>query len=830
LNNFFISLSFQKKASNMQSQIFVFLTALFIAFSGSVNAQAVQQGSLSGTLVDKNTQRPVTGAAILLSPSNKSTLTDSVGAFRFTGLTPGTYNISIKSLGYNPISLNNVLITNGNINVVAVEAEPVSSSLGEVTVSSRRATARAASIETPLSVQRMTIEEIKRNPGGNFDISKVIQSLPGVGGGPGGGGFRNDIIIRGGAPNENVYYLDGIEIPVINHFSTQGSGGGPQGILNANFIEEVKLSSSAFDARYDNALSSVLQFKQKSGNDKRTQGNIILSATELALTADGPLSNKTTYLASIRRSYLQLLFQAIDLPIRPNYWDLQFKTTTKINPTTTLSFLGLGAIDEFRFAAPKKATPEKLYVINSNPSINQWNYTIGASLKKLTSKGFWNLALSRNTLNNSVEKYEDNEKPSPATQTLLTDSRETENKLRFDVTVNNAGWKISYGTVLQYVDFMNRFENLYRKELRDQNGNIVQPEVRINANSNIDFIRYGAFVQAGKKIWNERVAISAGIRMDANTLSNSESNPLQQLSPRVSLSYAVAPKWNLNASVGSYYKLPSYTQLAFMRSGIKNSGNYIQSTHYTGGVEYLPSGSFRLTVEGFYKSYGQYPVSITEGISLANKGTEFGSIGNEAVTQNGKGRAYGMEVFLQQKLTKRFFGILSYTLYKSEFSGINGKYLPAGWDNGQLLSITMGYKLPRNWELGLKFRYQGAAPLTPFDLAASQLNYLSLGTGVLDYTKYNANRLPSFHASDIRIDKKWNYKKTTLNLFIDITNWYGATVSGMPQYTFQRTADNKSFLTTNGQPIAANGSNAIPLILSNAEVQVTPTFGLIVEF
>ncbi len=811
---------------NRLAQLLLFTAFLY---TGSF-AQTTQQGILSGTITDKNSQRPLNAATVQLSPAGVTVISDSTGRFRFTSLTPGTYNLTINCLGYKSVLLTNLLVTNGNINVLSVEMEPTSSILADVTVTSRRNTARGASIETPLSVQRMTIEEIKRNPGGNFDVSKVVQSLPGVGGGVGGGGFRNDIIIRGGAPNENVYYLDGIEIPLINHFGTQGSGGGPQGILNANFIEEVKLSSSAFDARYDNVLSGVLQFKQKTGNSTRTQGNVILSATELALTADGPLSSKTTYLASIRRSYLQLLFQAIDLPIRPNYWDLQFKTTTRINPTTTLSFLGLGAIDEFRFAAPKKATPEKLYVINSNPIINQWNYTFGMSLKKLTNKGYWNLALSRNTLNNNVEKFEDNENPTPATQTLYTDSRETENKLRFDVTTNTKNWKISYGAVLQYVDFVNRFENLYRKELRDQNGNIIQPAVRINANSNIDFVRYGLFLQAGRKLAQDKLAFSAGIRMDGNSLANSESNPFKQISPRISFSYAMADKWNLNLSVGSYYKLPSYTQLAFVQAGVSNSGNYIHANHYTAGIEYLPSTSFRLTLEGFYKRYNQYPVSITDGISLANKGTEFGSIGNEAVNQIGKGKAYGMELFMQKKLTKRFFGILSYTLYKSAFTNSANVYLPAGWDNGQLLSITMGYKLPRNWELGLKFRYQGAAPLTPFDLAASQLNYLSLGTGVLDYTKFNSNRLPSFHASDIRIDKKWNYKKTTLNLFLDITNWYGAKVSGVPQYTFQRTADNKAFVTTNGQPIAANESNAIPLILSNADVQVTPTFGLIIEF
>ena len=298
-------------------------------------------------------------------------------------------------------------------------------------IKANKRTVRAATLETPLSVQRLTSEEIKSNPGGNFDISKVIQTLPGVGGGPQGGSFRNDIIIRGGAPNENVFYLDGIEVPVINHFQTQGSSGGPQGILNVSFIEDVKLSSSAFDARYDNALSSVFQFKQKNGNPNQFQGNFRLSATEAALTVEGPLSKnkKTTFLASARHSYLQLLFKAIDLPIRPNYWDFQTKIIHQINQKTTLTFLGIGAIDEFRFEAPKDATPEKLYTINSNVLVNQWNYTIGVSLKRNITNGFWNLALSRTDFNNDIEKYEDNQNPTAANKTLDIVSAEKETKL-----------------------------------------------------------------------------------------------------------------------------------------------------------------------------------------------------------------------------------------------------------------------------------------------------------------------------------------------------------------------------------------------------------------
>lgn len=807
---------------------------MLFVFLGSIQVFAQGGGILSGTVVDKNTQRPLPGMTIRLDPAGRTSLADSSGNFRFTALTPGSYTVIVSGINYVTRIFNNIQVTSGNENTISAEMEPAVKSLDSVVVSTRRNTARASSLETPLSVQRLTVEEIKRNPGGNFDISKVIQSLPGVGGGVGGGGFRNDLVIRGGSPGENVYYLDGIEVPVINHFGTQGSGGGPQGILNVNFIEDVKISTSAFDARFDNALSSVLQFKQKPGNSTRTQGNILLSATELALTFDGPISKKTTYLASVRRSYLQLLFKAIDLPIRPNYWDFQFKITSKINKKTTLSVLGIGAIDEFRFAAPKEASPEKLYVLNSNPIINQWNYTVGMNLKKLVNRGFWNLALSRNTLQNSVKKYEDNENPLPGTQTLLTDSRETENKLRFDMTKNQNDWKISYGASMQWVDFNNDFFSVVRKEIRDGNGVLLQPALRVNSFTQTDFLRYGAFLQLSRRLFDDRLAISAGLRADGNSLSNSESNPLKQLSPRVSVSYALTDKVNLSVSAGTYYKLPAYTQLAFKQinntTETFNPGEYIRSTHYVAGLEYIPDNALRFTVEGFYKKYSNYPVSLIDGVSLANKGTEFGSVGNEPLLQNGKGRAYGVEFFAQKKLTKRFFGIMSYTYYRSEFTGLSGSYIPASWDNHHLLSLTMGYKFGRNWELGLKFRYQGAAPYTPFDLNASRLNYLSQGVGILNFGLYNQERLPAFHASDIRIDKKWNMKRFTINIFLDINNWYGAKSYGNPQYTFRRNEANTAFLTTDGAALKADGSNAIPLILPNDDVRFTPTFGFIIEF
>jgi hypothetical protein len=814
---------------------------LFFVFALSItiftqNAFTQTKGSISGKVIDKSTQKPLYSANIALEGTNKLVMTDTNGVFKITDIALKTYNVTFSSIGYKSQTLYNIAVNAGNENFVTIELEPSVSALTEVVFKSNRRTVTAATLETPLSVQRLTTEEIKANPGGNFDISKVIQSLPGVGGGVGGGGFRNDIIIRGGGPAENVFYLDGIEVPVINHFQTQGSSGGPQGILNVSFIEDVKLNSSAFDARYDNALSSVFQFKQKNGNPNNFQGNIRLSASELATTFEGPLSKnkKTTFLASARRSYLQLLFSLIDLPIRPNYWDFQTKITHQIDKKTTLSFIGIGAIDEFEFAEIKSASPEKLYIINSNPFIFQNTYTTGFTLKRLLNNGFLNIALSRNWFNNDIKQFEDNNLQLPSQRILSINSTEAENKLRIDVNKTYNGWKIAYGGMVQLAEYNNNTFTVLRKEFKDSNGTILQPNVSINFESPLNnFLKYGAFFQVGKRLFDNRLGLSGGLRADMNSFTTDGNNPLETLSPRISLSYVLANEWTANASIGSYYKLAPYTILGFADNNntlVNRNSKYQKSDHFVTGIEYLPNDGLRFTLEGFYKRYNNIPVSVRNGISLANLGSDFNVLGNEAVITNGKGNTYGFEVFAQKKLTDQFFGLLSYTFYRSKYSGANNVLIPSSWDNEQLLSVTLGYKFQRNWELGLKFRYQGGAPYTPYNESESRLNYLSQGQGIFDFTRLNTLRLGGFNGSDIRIDKKWNFKKTTIDLFIDVNNWYAAKSVAVPSYTFKRTEDNSAFTTTDGSVIKADGSNAIPVLLRNDEAQFTPTIGFIVEF
>lgn len=794
------------------------------------NVQAQNNGVIEGIVKDKKTQEYLPGVTVTLDGTNIGTASDGDGLFKISSIPPKTYNIKVQSVDYQPITIYNVVVTTGNTQVLNIELEQNNVSLKEVVV---KTNPFQKNPETPLSIQSLSAQEIKSNPGGNFDISRVIQAFPGVSGTSGSvGGYRNDLIIRGGAPNENVYYLDGIEVPVINHFATQGSAGGPTGIVNISFIDDVTLYTSAFPAKYDNPLSGVLQMKQRKANVDKIQSNIRLSATELAITADGPINKKVSFLASARRSYLQLLFKALQIPIQPSYWDFQYKIDYKINRKLSFYTLAIGAIDNFTFMTPDKQTPENIYILKSNPTIKQWSYTNGYGLKGLMDKGYWNLTFSRNMLNNELNKFEDNQNPVESQRILKIKSQEAETKLRFEWNKYYRKWSYSVGAMVQNDEFDNSVYNRLKAELKDNSGNVLQQAVVVSAASNLSFVRYGIYGNAATNFFNDKLNLSIGLRADGNTFTTNGNNIGQTISPRLAASLLLLDKLKFNVSAGRYYKLPPYTVLGYTVLGnfSNKSVRYISSDHLVAGFEYLPWQSGRFTLEGFYKLYANYPVSSIDGISLANKGGDFNVLGNELVSSTGKGRAYGAEFQFQQKLTKNLYTILSYTYYKSEFTNANGLYTPASWDNGHLLSFIGGYKFRRNYELGVKFRYQGGAPYTPFDMAASQQNYLSTGNPVYDNSKFNTERLGAFHSMDIRLDKKWNYKKWTLDVYIDITNFYASVQPQYPKFTFARTIDNSTFQTTDGQSIRNDGSNAVPLILKETKPVIVPTIGFILEF
>ena len=254
-----------------------------------------------------------------------------------------------------------------------------------------------------------------------------------------------------------------------------------------------------------------------------------------------------------------------------------------------------------------------------------------------------------------------------------------------------------------------------------------------------------------------------------------------QFSPRIAITYNLNDQCSWNSSLAIYKQLPSYTILGFRDNNNelvnKRGLKYIESQHAVSGFEFRPDNLTKLTIEGFYKKYKDYPFSVRDQISLANLGAGFGVVGNEEVVSNSVGRAYGFEVLAQKKSYKGLYGIAAYTFVRSEFKNSMGIYIPSTWDNRHLLTITAGKKMAKNWELGTKFRLVGGRPYTPYDRDASSLitNYNISNGGILDFSQLNSERFGTYTQLDFRVDKTWYLKKLSINLFLDVQNIYAST-------------------------------------------------------
>ncbi len=782
------------------------LFSLFLLISAFTVAQ--NTGSVSGRVLDAQSQLPLGGATVLIVGTSTGVVTDAEGYFKIEEIPAQSYNIEVSYLGFETQTLYNYIIKSvGNI-PLRFELEEVAENLEEVVlVQSPFKTSK----ETPLSTQTFSAVEIETYPGGNNDITKVVQSMPGIS--PSIGGFRNDIIIRGGAPNETVYYLDGVEIPNINHFSTQGSAGGPVGMVNVSFIREVTLSSSSFGAEYDNPLSGILAFEQREGDNTKFGGNFRVGASETALTLEGPLfrrnkevPSKTSFLFSVRRSYLQFLFELIGLPIRPDYWDYQWKIKHEIDAYNTLNFIGIGSIDDFSVKAPDEFDAAQQADLEQVPIIDQRSATVGLSWKRSfkNGKGFMNTVLSTNRLDNRFARYQDN---TTKTGTIFqNDSFEGETKLRFQATQFSDKWKWSAGFNIQNSDYQNNTQFIFYD---------------IAYLTMLNFLKYGLFIKGTRSFLNDRMDFSWGIRSDADSFSLG-SNLLDNLSPRASLSYALDERqqWKLNASIGRYFKIPTYTMLGFQNQQgrfINQEAAYTQSNHYVMGFEYNLGAASRFTVEGFRKDYFNYPISVIDGVSLANKGGGFEVLGNEAIISEGTGESKGIEVLFQQKLANNFYGIFAYTFFSSEFTGADGILRPSVWDSRHLISFSGGYKFNRNWELSARWRFAGKNPYVPVNLEASFAAYPEL---ILDYNRLGEVQLNSFNLADIRIDKKWNFKSLSFNFYFEVQNFLAQPNPTPPEYGLSRNPDGSLITPT----------SLVELNLNDNNNTLLPTFGLVLYF
>ena len=714
---------------------------------------------IKGVVIDKSTRQPLEFVNVLVVGLGIGASTDANGNFLITQVPPGIYRLQASFLGYKT-ELTPEYRVNHVTPYVQIELEEENASLNEVIVT---ASPFQKVPESPVSLRVIGLQEIEKAPGANRDISKVVQNYPGVAFSP--IGYRNDLIVRGGGPSENRFYLDGVEIPNINHFSTQGASGGPVGLIDADLIRSVKFYSGAFPADKGNALSSVLDFSLRDGDMERNSLKATLGASEVSLSSNGHIGNKTSYLVSVRQSYLQALFKILGLPFLPAYTDASFKIKTRFDSHNELTLIGLGGIDRMKLNLGIEGEDAE-YMLSYLPEINQETYTVGGVYRHYSQRHVQSIVLSQSYLNNRNVKYRDNDESSEENLTLRLGSIEQETKLRMENTSSWSVWKVKAGFDLNYSRYKsNEYRKVFANALREY-----------DYHTDLSLWRWGMFASVDYAAPDKSFTASMGVRTDGNNYSDKMKELWRQLSPRLSVSYRLIEGLTLSGHVGLYYQLPSYTALGFKGEEgeyVNRHLDYISVSQESLGLSWTPNENMELSVEGFYKLYGHMPFSLSDQIPLSCKGNDYGTIGNEALSSEAKGRSYGVELMFKWLLTQKLNLSSSLTIFKSEFKdGEQGSYVPSAWDNRFILNMSGTYNFPKYWSLGAKVSCIGGSPYTPYDVEKSSLveAWNVQGRAYYDYSRYNQERLPVFGQLDVRVDKTFYLKKCMLGFYLDIQN------------------------------------------------------------
>ena len=732
------------------------------------DGQAQQTYAVKGRVVDRESREPLSFTSVSVWNSTQGVMTDSLGNYVIENLVPGMYRLQFSIVGYRTYVTPEFRVSSHDYRIDA-ELEENQVDLKEIEVV---ASPFRRSLESPISSRVIGLQEIEKSPGANRDISRIVQSYPGVAFSP--IGYRNDLIVRGGSPSENRFYLDGVEIPNINHFSTQGASGGPVGILNADLIREVNFYTGAFPTDRGNALSSVLDFKLRDGDMEHNSVKATLGASEVSLASNGHIGKKTSYLVSIRQSYLQFLFDMLDLPFLPTFTDAQFKLKTRFNEQNELTVLGLGGIDNMRLNT-KADSEDNEYILSYLPKIKQETFTLGAVYRHYAGAHVQSVVVSHSYLNNRNTKYRQNDESIPENLMLRLRSTEQETKFRFENNSSFRNWKVNLGLNLDYSQYTNTtFQKAYTNQAQT-----------FDYHTYLGMMRWGLFGTISYSSMDERFTASLGLRADANNYSSAMKSLSDQLSPRISLSYQLADHWFLSGNAGLYYQLPPYTALGFK----DNNGTYVNKynlrymkvSQESLGISWRKGDTFEVSVEGFYKDYDKIPLSVVDGIPLTCKGNDYGVIGNELLTSTAQGRSYGAEILVKWLIAKKLNLASSFTIFKSEYrNDKESEYIASAWDNRYIFNLRGTYNLPRQWSVGMKVSCIGGAPYTPYDEEKSSLvsAWDAQGKAYYDYSKYNKERLPAFAQVDLRIDKTFYLKHCMLGFYLDLQN---ITVSKLKQ-------------------------------------------------
>ena len=740
-----------------------FIVCLFV-FTSLESQETFPRGAVVGLVVHGVTKEPLIGANVFVVGTTSGAVTNEMGRFRIDNVSAGIHLIRASLIGYSTAVKTDVVVTPSRPAELLFELTESAVELEEVTITDSYP---RKSPDALLSIQTQSYEEIRRLPGGFEDVVRAVSILPGVAQvAPG----RNDLIIRGGAPSENLYVVDKLEVANINHFGTQGTGGGPLSYINLDFVSNTSFSTGGFGVRYGDRLSSVLTIDLREGRKDRMGGKATVSATQFGVNAEGPVSDHGSFLFSARRSYLDFIFKAAGFGFVPEYWDFLGKASYQLGNHDRLSILGIVALDNVKLF---NTTEELKY---SNSRILASDHIQGVtsvSWQHLFRYGYLTVMAGYTSL-----QFDYRQNDSLLQPIFRNISTEREFSFRSDL-VYLLGETTEFSAGIQG-RLIGVETDLFLRPFWTNYGQ----QISVNARFDTVASKFATYVQIGQRLSPLRVIL--GARMDHFSLIRN----MTVTAPRISLAYAFSPLTILSVSVGRYHQAPSSIWLTANTDN--RSLEFLRVDQYVAGLEQYLRGDTKVGLEIYRKKYRTYPVStVRPFLVLANTGAGFGgsedgfaSFGLDPLVSAGTGSSEGVEVFLQKKFSDiPWYGTVSVSTGGTVFTALDGVERAGSFDQRWILNLGGGYILNRTWEFSGKFRLGTGRPYTPYNADGTQ-----------DASRYNSERIPTNHSLDIRADRRWVFDSWTLITYIDLQNVYNRKARGLPRYNERtgKTEDNQS--------------------------------------
>ena len=717
------------------------------AQTSEAEAGRTRSGTVSGQVVHQQTRTPISAVTVTLGGLERAATTDHDGRYVMDDVPVGSYTVLFRLLGYRPHARTDVIVRSRRITFVDGTMEPLPVALEGVVVTGGHF---PESETNPTSNVGFSGEEIRRAPGSAGDVSRIVASLPSV---AKINDQTNGLVVRGGSPTENSFYVDNIEIPNINHFPTQGASGGPIGLLNVDFIDGVEFLTGGFSAAYGDRLSSVMDIAFRDGNRTEVDGQLDLNLAGFGGVLEGPLpAGSGSWMLSARRSYLDLMIEMVDAgsTVAPRYGDAQVKVTVDLGSRHTLTAFGLLADDHMRSDS---------VVAVENAMVHFGNQDLWAGTAGVNWRALWGTAISNTSLAYTGNRYDEEFVETNSGGALLR-NRSTEQSLTLrNVTRAQLGpaYALEFGAEAKYG--IGRFDNVYAARY-DALGTPIPELVLDRRTTDTRLSAFASFIVTP----TSRLTATLGARIDHHTATGAT-----HLSPRLALEYRLADRTSLTGATGIYYqRLPLVLLAQRPENGSLDDPRAI---HVVAGLNQRLGEYTRLTIEAYHKAYDRLPLDPGQAplFVLDELFYDYGFFTNHArLTDGGRARSTGVEATLQKRLAQNVYGLVSAAYFRTKYRGADEVWRDRVFDNRVVFGVEGGYKPNRSWEFSARWLFAGGPPYTPLDTTRSA----QLNRAVLDESRINLARYPSYHSLNVRVDRRFYFSGSNLVVYLSVWNAY----------------------------------------------------------